>query len=89
MPALQVDDIQGIVLFGYGRLRSACYLLLRITEPAAAKAWLARSTFATRKFDPARRIEASTSPSRRQVFRGWGLRDALVDGDSRQSSCRA
>ena len=28
MPALQVDDIQGIILYGYGRLPSACFLLL-------------------------------------------------------------
>ena len=38
--ALQVDDIQGILLYGYGRLRHACFLLLGITEAAAAKAWL-------------------------------------------------
>ena len=40
MPALQLDDIQGIVLNGYGRLRSACFLVLGIREAAAAKAWL-------------------------------------------------
>ena len=33
MPLLEVDDIQGIILFGYGRLRSACYLLLRDHRP--------------------------------------------------------
>lgn len=40
MSTLQVTDIQGIILHGYGRLRSACFLLLCITKPAAAKAWL-------------------------------------------------
>lgn len=42
MPTLQLDDIQGIVLHGYGRLQSACFLLLGVKEPAAAKTWLAR-----------------------------------------------
>lgn len=40
MSTLQVEDIQGIILHGYGRLRSACFLLLCITNPAAARAWL-------------------------------------------------
>jgi Dyp-type peroxidase family len=40
MSTLQVEDIQGIILHGYGRLRSACFLLLCISKPAAAKAWL-------------------------------------------------
>ena len=53
MQALQIEDIQGIVLFGYGRLRSASYLLLRITQPAAAKAWLGTLDVRNAKFDPA------------------------------------
>jgi Dyp-type peroxidase family len=40
MPPLQVDDIQGIVAYGYGRLQSACFLLLGIADPARARAWL-------------------------------------------------
>jgi Dyp-type peroxidase family len=51
--ALQLEEIQGIVLFGYGRLRAASYLLLRITEPAGAKAWLATLDVRNAKFDPA------------------------------------
>lgn len=42
MPALQLDDIQGIVLHGYGRLPSACFLLVGIRDATAAKAWLTR-----------------------------------------------
>jgi len=37
---LQVDDIQGIILYGYGHLRHACFLLLGISDPSATKAWL-------------------------------------------------
>lgn len=35
-----LDDIQGIVIRGYGRLRSACFQLLGITDASAAKKWL-------------------------------------------------
>ncbi len=40
MPVLQVDDIQGILLFGYGHLRHATFLVLGITEPRSARTWL-------------------------------------------------
>jgi Dyp-type peroxidase family len=52
MSTLQVDDIQGIILHGYGRLQSACFLLLRVTKPAAAKAWLARLDVRNAQFKP-------------------------------------
>ncbi|HEX5320367.1 MAG TPA: hypothetical protein VFW46_14485 [Stellaceae bacterium] len=35
------DDIQGLVRFGHGHLSDASFLLLRIEDPAAARAWLA------------------------------------------------
>jgi Dyp-type peroxidase family len=40
MSSLQVDDIQGLVLRSYGRLKGARYLGLQITESAAARDWL-------------------------------------------------
>jgi len=33
-------DVQGLVRFGYGHLKSASYSLLRIKNAAAARAWL-------------------------------------------------
>ena len=33
-------DVQGLVRFGYGRMTSASYALLRVKDVAAAKAWL-------------------------------------------------
>src|SRR5216684_2579047 len=33
-------DIQGLLRYGYGRLAEACFLLLRIDDPAAASRWL-------------------------------------------------
>ena len=40
MPVLQVEDIQGILLYGYGDLRHATFLLLGIADPLGARTWL-------------------------------------------------
>ena len=40
-PACEYDDIQGILRSGYARLGEACFLQLRIIDPARAKAWIA------------------------------------------------
>ena len=41
--AVEFDDVQGLVRFGYKHLTEACFLLLRVKDPAAARAWLARA----------------------------------------------
>jgi len=38
--AIEKGDIQGIVLYAYSQLPAAAYLLLKITDAAAAKKWL-------------------------------------------------
>jgi Dyp-type peroxidase family len=68
MSPLQVEDIQGIILFGYGRLQSACFLLLQIDEPRAAKAWLKTLDVRNAKARPDR-----TDPSVNVAFTGTGL----------------
>ena len=40
-PVTELDDIQGLLKTGYGDLTDGVYLLLRIRDRAAAKAWLA------------------------------------------------
>lgn len=40
MSSLEFDDIQGIVLSGYGDLPHAAFLLLHFGEPAAAREWV-------------------------------------------------
>jgi len=40
--AVELDDVQGLVRFGYRHLTEACFLLLRVKDAAAARAWLAR-----------------------------------------------
>jgi hypothetical protein len=39
---VELEDIQGLVRFGYKHLHDACFLLLRIRDPIAARAWLAQ-----------------------------------------------
>ena len=41
--SVEFDDIQGLVQFGYGPLKEACFLLLRVKDPVAARAWLAQA----------------------------------------------
>jgi Dyp-type peroxidase family len=40
---VELDDVQGLVRFGYKHLPEACFLLLRVKDPAAARAWLAQA----------------------------------------------
>jgi Dyp-type peroxidase family len=39
--ALDLDDIQGMVAFGYRDLRAACFVLLGIEDAASARPWVA------------------------------------------------
>lgn len=49
MSATSIDskDVQGLVRFGYARMTEACYLLLRIRDAEAARAWCAVARVAT------------------------------------------
>ncbi|GLV53302.1 peroxidase [Dictyobacter sp. S3.2.2.5] len=38
---LNLEDIQGIIIRGYGNLTAACYVLLEISDSDSAKSWLA------------------------------------------------
>ena len=40
MPLVDYSDVQGLVRYGYGKLTEACFFLLRIDNPAAARRWL-------------------------------------------------
>jgi Dyp-type peroxidase family len=41
---LDLQDIQGLIIGGYGNLRAACYILLAISNPHLAKMWLSTLT---------------------------------------------
>jgi Dyp-type peroxidase family len=40
---VELDDIQGLLRFGYKHHTEACFVLLRVTNRAAARAWLAEA----------------------------------------------
>src|SRR5271166_1451939 len=40
-------DVQGLVRFGFAKMTEACYLLLRIKDPAAAREWLRSAPITT------------------------------------------
>ena len=42
MPELELNDIQGVILSGYGHLSDSAYLFVQITDAAKGKAWLSR-----------------------------------------------
>src|ERR1035438_5635881 len=47
MSGIEQSEIQGLLRSGYGGLRSASYLLLRIADVRAAKTWLAEMRVTT------------------------------------------
>jgi deferrochelatase/peroxidase EfeB len=78
------EDVQGLVRFGYGRMTSASYVLVRVKDVAAAKAWLraAPVTSAVEKSPPpttALQI-AFTAPGLTQL----GVPDSVVESFSRE-----
>ena len=75
-PVTEHDDIQGLVRAGYGSLKEAIYLLLRVRDRAAAKAWLA-SAPVTSVADMRSRLQEA----RHLAFTAAGLR-ALGVGQS-------
>src|SRR5438046_5923724 len=42
MDTVDVDEIQGIILRGYGKFDISCFVLLQVTNAPAARAWLGR-----------------------------------------------
>lgn len=70
MEALELDDMQGLLVRGYGMLPSATYLALAVADAAAARRWLssAAATVTTgtgRPTDAARNIALSARGLRR------------------------
>ncbi len=74
--AVELDDIQGLVRFGYKYHTQSCFLLLRVKDPSAARAWLASapvSSAATTASPPPTVLQLALSSE--------GLRALGVAGD--------
>ena len=75
-------DVQGLVRFGYGRMKGASYALLRVRNVAAARAWL-RSAHIT----SAEALKLPPSTALQVAFTASGLRalevpSAVIEGFS-------
>jgi deferrochelatase/peroxidase EfeB len=67
--SIDPKDVQGLVRFGYARLTEGCYLLLRIRDAGAARAWCAVAPVATAE------IQAAPPATALQLAFTWaGLR---------------
>ena len=80
--SVDLDDIQGIVRFGYKRHTQAAFLLLRVRDRDAARAWLASvpvSSAATLEPPPDTAMQvALSSPG----LAALGVADDIVQGFS-------
>ena len=75
-------DVQGLLRFGYGRLTSAAYALVRVKDAAAARAWLRAAPISNAMFvnpppDTALQV-AFTAPG----LRALGVPEAVIAGFS-------
>ena len=73
-------DVQGLVRFGYGRLTEACFFLLAIRDPAAARSWLATAPVTDaveRKPPPATALQVAFSA---EGLRALGVSAAIMEG---------
>ena len=84
--AVDFSDVQGLVRFGYGKMRGASYALLRVKNSGAARAWLqtalrteAIATAETRRPAPSTALQVAFTA---QGLRAIGIPDAIVDGFS-------
>ena len=73
---MELDDVQGLVRFGYRHLTEACYLLLRVKDPAAARAWLAEAPITS-----AVRADPLPQTALHVAFTSEGLRALEVAAD--------
>ena len=73
---VELNDIQGLVRFGYKHHTHACFLLLCVKDPAAARAWLASAPVAS-----AGTVEPPPATVLQLALASEGLRALGVPGD--------
>ena len=80
--SVDLDDMQGLLRFGYARHTESCFLLLAIADREAARHWLAAAPVASAV------ALAAPPPVVLQValscagLRALGIADAVIDGFS-------
>jgi deferrochelatase/peroxidase EfeB len=84
-PDNEFADIQGLLWSGYGPLKEACFLLLRVTDAAAARAWLrvtAESVTSIEQLRQARVGRALHIALTAGGMRALGVAEGVIDGFS-------
>jgi deferrochelatase/peroxidase EfeB len=80
--SVEFEDIQGLVRYGYGKLTQASFLLLRVRDGAAARAWLGQcavSSAVEQKPPPRKALQVAIScPG----LRALGVGEDIVQGFS-------
>jgi Dyp-type peroxidase family len=77
---LELDDIQGLVARGYGTLPAATFVLLRIDDAAAARAWLGGMAGEVATAERGNRSQAVHVALSSSGLRGLGLPEGSLAG---------
>ena len=81
MPAVDYNDVQALVRFGFGKMTEACYLMLRIRDASAARAWLTRAPITTAESKPSIRTALQVAFTR-QGLEAMGVPPQVIAGFS-------
>ncbi len=76
MAAVDFTDMQGLLRFGYGKLKAAEFLLLEVADVAAARAWLRSAPVSTAEY-----LEAPPRTALQVAISAAGLRALGVEAD--------
>ncbi len=80
MSAVEFSDMQGLLYTGYGNLTDACFLVLTIAAPEAARAWLATAPVTTAdQRDVAAAVQVALTSAGMHAL---GVSQAVIDGFS-------
>ena len=84
-PDSEFADIQGLLWSGYGPLKEACFLLLRVTDAAAARAWLRDASESVTTIEQLRRERVGRAMQialTADGMRALGVASTVIDGFS-------
>ena len=84
MTTLELDDIQGLLARGYGRLRAARFLVLRFGNVPAARAWLGSTAAAVTRATEDPHERATHLALSAAGLRKLGLPAEVLDGFSNE-----
>jgi len=81
MPSVEYKDVQALVRFGFGKMTEACYLLLRIKNPSAARSWLSQAPITAADSQPSLRSALQIAFTR-QGLEAIGVPQTVIAGFS-------